>query len=101
MDKNKDINLSGNKIISYRNPNDLNELVNKSHVDQKVSQAGGSIDLAPYLKKDGSVLITNDFNLNNNQIKNVKDASNNQDAVTLKQVNEGVYLTLEMTNLHY
>ena len=43
--------MGGNKIISYRNPNDLNELVNKSYVDQKVSQAGGSIDLTPYLKK--------------------------------------------------
>ena len=34
LDKNKDINMGGNKIISYRNPNDLNELVNKSYVDE-------------------------------------------------------------------
>ena len=49
LDKNKDINMAGNKILSYRNPNDLNELVNKSYVDQKVSQASGSVDLSDYL----------------------------------------------------
>ena len=92
--------MGGNKIIRYREPNDLNELVNKSYVDQKVSQAGGSVDLTPYLKKDGSVLMTNDFNLNNNQIKNVKDAINNQDAVTLKQVNEGV-ASIALQNRQY
>ena len=32
LDKNKDINMGENKIISYRNPNDLNELVNKQLV---------------------------------------------------------------------
>ena len=35
LDKNKDINMGGNKIVSYLNPNDLNELVNKTYVDQK------------------------------------------------------------------
>ena len=50
MDKNKDINMGGNKIVSYRNQNDLNELVNKSYVDQKVSQASSNIDLSNYLK---------------------------------------------------
>ena len=63
--------MAGFKILSYRKPNDLNELVNKSYVDQKV-QAGGSIDLAPYLKKDGSVVMTNNFNVNNNKLINVK-----------------------------
>ena len=48
LDKNKD-------IVSYTNPNNLNGLVNKSYVDQKVSQTSGDIfDLSPYLKKDGS-----------------------------------------------
>ena len=40
--------MGGDKIISYRNPNDLNEPVNKAYVDQKVSQAGGFVDLSPY-----------------------------------------------------
>ena len=77
LDKIKNINMGGNKIVSYRNPSDLNELVNKSYVDQKVSQARGSINLSPYFKKDGGVVMTNDLNLNNNKIINVKSASNN------------------------
>ena len=85
---------------TYRNPSDLQELVPKSYVHRKVSQAGGSIDLSDYFKKDGSVLMTNDFNLNNNQIKNVKDASNKQDAATLKQVNEGV-ASIALQNRQY
>ena len=90
LDKNKAINMGGNKIVSYRKPNDLNELVNKLYVDQKVSQAGGSVNLSPYLKKDRSVVITNDLNLNNNKIINVKNASNNLDAVNLQQLNNSV-----------
>ena len=90
LDKNKDINMGGNKIVSYRKPNDLNELVNKSYVDQKVSQTGGSVDLSPYFKHDGSMLMTNDLNLNNNKIINVRNASDNLDAVNLQQLNNSV-----------
>ena len=88
LDKNKDINMGGNKIVSYRSPNDLNKLVNKSYVDQKVSQAGGSVDLSPYLKNNGSVVMTNDLNLNNNKLFNAKNATVNLDAVNLQQLNE-------------
>ena len=100
LDKQKDINMGGNKIVSYRKPNDFNELVNKSYVDQKVSQAGGSVDLAPYLKKDGSVVMTNDLNLNNNKLINLKDAIDNQDATTLKQFNGGIS-TISTDNRQY
>ena len=58
LDKNKDFSMGNNKITSLRNPDDSNELVNKSYVDQKVSQAGGSVDLTPYLKRDGTVSVT-------------------------------------------
>ena len=54
LDKNKDINMAGNRITTYRNPSDLQELVPKSYVDQKVSQSSGNIDLTPYLNKDGT-----------------------------------------------
>ena len=141
LDKNKDFSMGNNKITSLRNPDDSNELVNKSYVDQKVSQAGGSVDLTPYLKRDGTVSVTGKFDfgdniitkigdgtqstdvvnkgyidtelfakpnvnqvvlrdgsntmtsnldMNNQQIKNVKDATHNQDAITLKQVNDAV-----------
>ena len=70
LDKNKGINMGGNKIVTYRNPNDLNELVLKSCVDQNVSLASGNVDLSDYLKKDGSIAMTNDLNLNNNKLIN-------------------------------
>ena len=47
------ISMGGNTIITYRSPSDLQELVNKSYVDQKISQASGNVDLSPYLKKGG------------------------------------------------
>ena len=72
LDKTKDINMAGFKILSYRKPDDLNELENKSYVDQKV-QAVGNVDLLDYLKKDGSIaILANDLNLNNNKIINLK-----------------------------
>ena len=86
LDKNKDINMGVNKIVSYRNPNDLNELVNKSYVYQKVSQASGSVDLSDYFKIDSS----GNVNLNNQKIINVKKASHSSAVVNLEQLNEGI-----------
>ena len=73
--------MGGNKIISYRNPDDLNELVNKSYVDQKVSQSSGSVDLSDYLKKDGRTAMGSNFNLNINKIINLKKVSLNSDEI--------------------
>ena len=78
--------MGGNKIVSYRKPNDVNELVNKSYVDQKVSQVSGSVDLPDYLKKD----LSGNLNLNNQKIINVKKASHNSDGVNLEQLNNSV-----------
>ena len=72
LDKNKDVNMGGNKILSYKKPNDLNELVNKSYVDQKVSQASGSVDLSDYFKKDAS----GNLNLNNQKVSLNSDGIN-------------------------
>ena len=141
LDKNKDFSMGNNKITSLRNPDDSNELVNKSYVDQKVSQAGGSVDLTPYLKRDGTVSVTGNLkmslnkiidcgqptgtrdvtnkayvdsevgkkpdinqvilrdgsntmtsvlDMNNQRIINLGKATHNQDAITLKQVNDGI-----------
>ena len=68
-----------NKITSLRNPDDSNELVNKSYVDQKVSQAGGSVDLTPYLKKDGSVALTGNLNMSQKRIINCGPPTNHFD----------------------
>ena len=80
LDKNKDFSMGNNKITSLRNPDDSNELVNKSYVDQKVSQAGGSVDLTPYLKKDGSVALTGNLNMSQKKIVNLADPTGINDA---------------------
>ena len=151
LDKNKDFSMGNNKITSLRNPDDSNELVNKSYVDRKVSQAGGSVDLTPYLKRDGTVSVTGNLNMslnkiidcgqptgtrdvtnkayvdsevgkkpdinqvilrdgsntmtsvldmNNQRIINLGNATHNQDAMTLKQVNDGI-ATVSAENNRY
>ena len=81
LDQNKDFSMGNNKITSLRNPDDSNELVNKSYVDQKVSQAGGSVDLTPYLKRDGTVSVTGDFDFGDNKITKVGNGSQSTDVV--------------------
>ena len=151
LDKNKDFSMGNNKITSLRNPDDSNELVNKSYVDRKVSQAGGSVDLTPYFKRDGTVSVTGNLNMslnkiidcgqptgtrdvtnkayvdsevgkkpdinqvilrdgsntmtsvldmNNQRIINLGNATHNQDAMTLKQVNDGI-ATVSTENNRY
>ena len=81
LDKNKDFSMGNNKITSLRNPDDSNELVNKSYVDQKVSQAGGSVDLTPYLKRDGTVSVTGKFDFGDNIITKIGNGTQSTDVV--------------------
>ena len=63
-----DIDMQNNGIYVIKNVDD-NSAINKKYVDDKISKIKqNGIDMTPYLKKDGSILMTNDFNLNNNKI---------------------------------
>ena len=146
-----DINLNQNSIYNIKNVSNDTSPVNKAYVDQKVSQAGGSVDLTPYLKRDGSQdmagnlnmslnkiidcgqptgtrdvtnkayvdfevgkkpdinqvilrdgsnAMTSNLDMNNLRIINVKDATHNQDAITLKQVNDAI-ATISTDNNKY
>ena len=74
LDKNKDINMGGNKIISYRNPNDLNELVNKSYVDQ---------NFIKYLPIDGPLATNGELSLGLHPLTDLPEPKYN-DATTKK-----------------
>ena len=63
--------MGGNKIISYRNPNDLNELVNKSYVDQNLSK---------YLPIDGSLAMQGEVSLGTNPLTDLPEPKYNNDA---------------------
>ena len=95
-----DIDLNQNSIYNIKNVSNDTSAVNKAYVDQKVSQAGGSVDLTHYLKKDGSSKMTGNLNMNNQRIINLGNAAHNQDAITLKQVNDA-FSTISTENNKY
>ena len=86
--------MAGNKILSYRNASDLNELVKKFYVDQKVSQASASVNLSDYLKKDGSVSMIGHLDIGDNKITNVGGPQNNKHAINLG------FLNVELASKH-
>ena len=90
LDKNKDFSMGNNKITSLRNPDDSNELVNKSYVDRKVSQAGGSVDLTPYLKRDGTVSVTGNLDMSLNKIINCGQPTGARDVTNKAYVDSEV-----------
>ena len=96
LDKNKDFSMGNNKITSLRNPDDSNELVNKSYVDRKVSQAGGSVDLTPYLKRDGTVSMTGNLDMSLNKIINCGQPTGARDVTNKAYVDSEVGKTLKL-----
>ena len=96
LDKNKDFSMGNNKITSLRNPDDSNELVNKSYVDRKVSQAGGSVDLTPYLKRDGTVSVTGNLDMSLNKIINCGQPTGARDVTNKAYVDSEVGKTLKL-----
>ena len=81
------LNMSLNKIIDCGQPTDTRDVTNKAYVDFEV---GKKPDINQVILRDGSNTMTSNLDMNNQQIKNVKDATHNQDAITLKQVNDAV-----------
>ena len=59
------LNMQNNKITHLATPTDNSDGVNKSYVDTKLGTKANSATLGNYLKKDGSVAMTGDLNLNN------------------------------------
>ena len=76
-----DINFNQNSIYNIKNVSNDTSAVNKAYVDQKVSQAGGSVDLTPYLKRDGTVSVTGDFDFGDNKITKVGNGTQSTDVV--------------------
>ena len=81
--------MSQKKIINCGPPSNSFDVTRKSYVDNQISRC---------LKLDGSNKMTGNIDMNNLQIKNVKDATHNQDAITLKQVNDAIATISTMNN---
>ena len=73
--------MTQKRITNIGPPSSSFDAARKSYVDNQFSRC---------LRLDGSNKMASNLDMNNQQIKNVKDATNNQDAITLKQVNDAV-----------
>ena len=60
-----------------------------SYVDDEIVkiQHSGSVDLSPYLKRDGSIAMTKNLNMNNSNINNVKAVTSGHEATNFTQLN--------------
>ncbi|XP_068757391.1 uncharacterized protein [Montipora capricornis] len=76
--------MSQKKIINCGPPSGQFDVTRKSYVDNQFARC---------LRLDGSNKMTSNLDMNNLQIKNLKDATHNQDAITLKQVNDAISTT--------
>ena len=75
------LDMSLNKIINCGQPPGARDVTNKAYVDSQVGKT---------LKLDGSGVMTSVLDMNNQRIINLGNATHNQDAITLKQVNDGI-----------
>ena len=75
------LDMSLNKIINCGQPTGAGDVTNKAYVDSEVGKT---------LKLDGSGVMTSVLDMNNQRIINLGNATHNQDAITLKQVNDGI-----------
>ena len=80
-----ELDMRGHKIIVLGNPSDPNDASTKAYVDTEIAKipSVGS-DLSVYLKKDGSVAMTGNLDMNNKQIKDMAQPTDDNDATTKK-----------------
>ena len=86
--------IDSKRLTEVADPIDKNDAATKEYVDNNLS----AIDLSSYLKRDGKRSMTGDLNMNNHKISDLEDATNDNDAVPLKQLKE--MTTDHRTNYH-
>ena len=86
--------IDSKRLTEVALPIDNNDAATKEYVDNNLP----AIDLSPYLKRDGTTSMTGHLNMNNHKISDLEDASNDNDAVPLKQLKE--MTTDHRTNYH-
>ena len=86
--------IDGKRLTEVADPIHKNDAATKVYVDDNIS----TLDLTPYLKRDGSIAMTGDLNMNNHKITDLEDATNDNDAVSLKQFKKMIDHT--PTNYH-
>ena len=76
---NSDLDMDNHKIKDMAQPTDDNDAFTKAYVDTEIAKipSVGS-DLSVYLKKDGSVAMTGNLDMNNQYIQNIKTPKANE-----------------------
>ena len=76
---NSDLNMDNHRIKGMAQPVDNNDASTKAYVDNEIAKipSVGS-DLSVYLKKDGSVAMTGNLDMNNQYIQNIKTPKANE-----------------------
>ena len=76
---NSDLDMDNHKIKDMAQPTDDNDASTKAYVDTEIAKipSVGS-DLSVYLKKDGSVAMTGNLDMNNQYIQNIKTPKANE-----------------------
>ena len=91
------LDMGGRKIIDCGQPTGTRDVTNKAYVD---SEVGKKPDINQVILRDGSNTMTSVLDMNNQRIINLGNATHNQDAMTLKQVNDGI-ATVSTENNRY
>ena len=89
------LNMSQKKIINCALPSDVKDVSTKGYVDTEVAKKP---NVNQVVLRDGTQDMTGNLNMNNFKITNVKDATNNQDVTTLKQVSDAIATTSTNNN---
>ena len=64
--------------------NDLSDKADKSYVDTEITKVHQNLDLAPFIKKDGSRVMTGNLNMNEHKIVSLQDPIDEKDAINKK-----------------
>ena len=79
------IDMKNQRILGVKDPILHSDATNKFYVDNFMTQKADKSDLNNYLKRDGSVSVTGDFDFGNHKITNVANPTLNQnDAIPYK-----------------
>ena len=84
------LNMNNKKIFNLTPPTNDTDAATKKYVDDNSSSAP---DLSSYLKKDGSVAMTGDLNVDGHKITNLKTPTSDSDATTKKYIDSLVHHT--------
>ena len=84
------IDMKNQQISGVKDPTSHSDASNKFYVDSSLNFKADKTELANYLKKDGSISVTSDFDFGNNKISNLAEGTGNSDAVTKHQLQTGL-----------